>query len=372
MTLEELERQLKQDEEKLVASLQNLKNAKANYRKARITSVSNKFLAPFRRFKINMTIAKYDALMERLERKRAKEVKRSIKLQEKEERRQAKAAIRDKRKEDFYTFVDEKKEKAQNVALDIKNMGTSVVNRTSSFVFNVKKSAIEKVRVSTTVDLVVKNAIEDLKLKHITNKYDRALEKKNQETAVNLQNLTGAINFDEGVKIEFANEDIPFSNIKEEIQKASRQKSYMGKATNRVIFYFKEKYNNVVSQIDDKIFDTKVNMTYASFMVNSKVSSAKSKVTTMFNTKLDEFKDKYNAIKHERDVKKAERIQKASDKKYLKQRKEDMMAALRDKQERDISIKKAQINSMKQALEAVNSGDDTFGNPLNFSTGISK
>lgn len=59
MTLEELDRELVSSEERLLASLQELKNAKVEYRKARITSISNKLLAPFRRFKINMAIAKY-------------------------------------------------------------------------------------------------------------------------------------------------------------------------------------------------------------------------------------------------------------------------------------------------------------------------
>ena len=72
MTLEELNRELLSDEERLVSSLREYKNAKATLRKARITSVTNKLLAPYRRFQINKAIAKYEAMIEKLEKKREK------------------------------------------------------------------------------------------------------------------------------------------------------------------------------------------------------------------------------------------------------------------------------------------------------------
>ena len=108
MTLDEIDKQLESDEERLVSSLQNLKNAKVEYRKARITAISNKLLAPYRRFKVAIAIARYDAMMERLEKKREKAIAKAEKLQEKERKRirkQAKedfkAALRDKRREDI-------------------------------------------------------------------------------------------------------------------------------------------------------------------------------------------------------------------------------------------------------------------------------
>ena len=69
MTLEELDRELLSDEERLVSSLQErevakeaLKASRVALRKARITSISNKLLAPYRRFRIEKAIAKYDAI----------------------------------------------------------------------------------------------------------------------------------------------------------------------------------------------------------------------------------------------------------------------------------------------------------------------
>ena len=70
MTLEELDRELLSDEERLVSSLEEYKNANPMLRKPRITSISNKLLAPFRRFKIEQAIAKYDAMIEKIEKKR--------------------------------------------------------------------------------------------------------------------------------------------------------------------------------------------------------------------------------------------------------------------------------------------------------------
>ena len=174
MTLEELDRELLSDEERLVSSLEEYKNAKAMLRKARITSISNKLLAPYRRFRIEQSIAKYDAMIEKIEKKREKEIRRAEKLQEKEqklERKQAKAdfkaAIRDKRKEDIVNFVNDRKDDIISFGEEIgsevsdsfsyiREMGASKVSSASSFAINVKNSAIKKVKANTTIDLTMK------------------------------------------------------------------------------------------------------------------------------------------------------------------------------------------------------------------------
>lgn len=377
MTLEELDRELLSDEERLVSSLEEYKNAKAMLRKARITSISNKLLAPFRRFKIEQAIAKYDAMIEKIEKKREKEIRRAEKLQEKEEkleRKQAKAdfkaAIRDKRKEDIVNFIDEKKDSVINFGREIgsevsdsfsyiRDMGASRVSSVASFAINVKNSAIKKVKENTTIDLTIKNAIEEVRLKYATNKLNRAVEqKKKEEEKAREQELSDAIKFDEEIKADYKERDIPFANIQEKIDKARKDKSYMGKATNRAIDYFRKKKDS----LDDKVFNARANMTYASFVVGGKVSRAKSKVVTMFNIQLDHFKDKYDTIMQERNIKRFEKIQLASDKERLKQRKKDMIAALREQEEKNISIKRAQLDSMREAIGAVNSTGDIFAN----------
>lgn len=330
MSLEELDRELLSDEERVVSSLEEYKNAKATLRKARITSISNKLLAPFRRFRIEQAIAKYDAMIEKLEKKREKEIRRAGKLQEKEvrlERKQAKAdfkaAIRDKRKEDIVKFVNDRKDDIISFGEEIgsevsdsfsyiREMGASRVSSVASFAINVKNSAIKKVKENTTIDLTIKNAIEEVRLKYATNKLNRAVEqKRKEEEKAREQELSDAIKFDAEIKTDYKERDIPFANIQEKIDKARKDKSYMGKATNRAIDYFRKKKDS----LDDKIFNARANMAYASFV-----------------------------------------------KERLKQRKKDMLAALREQEEKDISIKRAQLDSMREAIAAVNSTGDIFAN----------
>ena len=370
MTLEELDRKLLSDEERLVSSLQEkeatkdaLKASRVALRKARITSISNKLLVPYKRYRIEQAIVKYDAMMEKIEKKREKEIRKAEKLQEKVERKQAKAdfkaAIRDKRKEDIVNFGKEISSEVSDTFDYIRDMGASRVSRATSFVINVKNSAIKKVRENTTIDLTIKNAIEEVRLKYATNKYNKAVEKKaKEEEKAREQKLSDAIKFDEDIKADYKERDIPFSNIQEKIDKVRKDKSYMGKATNRVIEYFRKKKES----LDDKTFNARANIAYASFVVEGMVSSAKSKITTMFNNQLEHFKDKYDVMMQERDVKKAEKMQVNADKERLRQRKKDMIAALREQEEKDISIKRAQLDSMREALESVNSTGDIFNN----------
>ena len=385
MSLEELDRELLSDEERLVSSLEEYKNAKATLRKARINSISNKLLTPYRRFRIEQSIAKYDAMIEKLEKKREKEIRRAEKLQEKEEmerRKQAKAdfkaAIRDKRKEDIVNFIDEKKDSVINFGKEIgsevsdsfsyiRERGASRVSSASSFAINVKNSAIKKVKENTTIDLTIKNAIEEVKLKYATNKYNRAVEqKKKEEEQVRLEALNNAINFDEGVKIELKSRDVPFSNIDEKIQKASRQSSYMGKATNRVVRYFKSKKDKLVGDISDKVYETGFNIRVSAYETMGKVSKSMSQIKTVFNNELNDLKanvnDRYNDIK--RDIK--EKVDSVS---YAYQETKEKKEVERANKEQELAIKRAQLDSMREALEAVNNTGDIFGNAPSLDVG---
>ena len=387
MSLEELDRELLSDEERVVSSLEEYKNAKATLRKARITAISNKLLAPFRRFRIEQAIAKYDAMIERIEKKREKEIRRAEKLQEKEvrlERKQAKAdfkaAIRDKRKEDIVKFVNDRKDDIISFGEEIgsevsdsfsyiRERGASRVSSVSSFAINVKNSAIKKVKENTTIDLTIKNAIEDIKLKYATNKYNRAVEKKEKEAEkVREQELDDAINFDKGVKIELKSRDVPFSNINEKIQKARKQSSYMGKATNRVVRYFKSKKDNLFSDIQNKAYETGFNMRVSAYEVMGKVSKAKSEVKIVFNNELNDLKanvvGRYNDVK--RDIK--EKVDSVS---YAYQDYKDKTEDERKEKRQKLAIKKAQLENMRQALESVNNTGNIFENAPSLDVGRS-
>ena len=387
MSLKELDEQLKSAEEEVVSSLEEYKNAKATLRKARITSISTKLLAPFRRFRIEQAIAKYDAMIERIEKKREKDIRRAEKLQEKEEkleRKQAKedfkAAIRDKRKEDIVKFVNDRKDDIISFGEEIgsevsdsfsyiRERGASRVSSVSSFAINVKNSAIKKVKENTTIDLTIKNAIEDIKLKYATNKYNRAVEKKEKEAEkVREQELDDAINFDKGVKIELKSHDVPFSNINEKIQKARKQSSYMGKATNRVVRYFKSKKDNLFSDIQNKAYETGFNMRVSAYEVMGKVSKAKSEVKIVFNNELNDLKanvvGRYNDVK--RDIK--EKVDSVS---YAYQDYKDKTEDERKEKRQKLAIKKAQLENMRQALESVNNTGNIFENAPSLDVGRS-
>ena len=385
MTLEELDRELLSDEERLVSSLrakeaaeEALKVSKAALRKAKITSISNKFLAPFRRFRIEQAIAKYDAMIERIEKKREKEIRRAEKLQEKEvrlERKQAKAdfkaAIRDKRKEDIVNFVNDKKDdiisfgeeigkEVSDTFSYIKETSISRVSSASSFAINVKKKKKKKVKENTTIDLTIKNAIEEVKLKYATNKLNRAVEqKKKEEEQARLEELNSAIKFDEEIKADYKERDVPFANIQEKIDKARKDKSYMGKATNRVVRYFKSKKDNLFSDISDKVYESGFNIRVSAYETMGKVSKSMSQIKTVFNNELSDLKanvnDRYNSIK--RDIK--SNIDSVS---YAYQEAKEKKEAERVNKEQELAIKRAQLDSMRAALETVNNTGDIFSN----------
>ena len=400
MTLEELDRELLSDEERLVSSLREreaakeaLKASRVALRKARITSISNKLLAPYRRFRIEKVIAKYDAMIERIEKEQEKQRVKEEKLRQKEAKKEAKAdfkaAIRDKRKEDIVNFINDRKDDVINFAndkksdvidfskgiasevsdtlSDIKEVGGSKVSMASSFVSNVKNSAIKKVRENTTIDLTIKNAIEDVKLKYTTNKYNKAVENKaKEEEKAKEQELNDAINFDEGVKIELKERDVPFSNINEKIQKTSKKSSYMGKATNRVVRYFKSKKDNVMDTINDKVAEAQFNMSVNAYKVMGKVSKAKSEVKIVFNNELNDLKtnvvDRYNDVK--RDIK-----DKANSVSYAYREAKEKNETERVNKEQSLAIKRAQLENMRQALESVNNTGNIFENAPSLDVG---
>ena len=385
MTLEELEQKLKSDEELVASTFEEYQNAKASYRKAKITAISNKLLAPYRRFQINFNIAKYELMEELIAKKKAQEVKKSIKLQEKiqkERRKQAeadfKAALREERKEKIVNFVNDRKEEVNEVLLDLKNLGRSTINKTSSFIINVKTAAIEKVKENTTIDLIIQNAITDLKLKQATKEYNKALERKKEEQ-LRLENQNSAIDFTNGIAIDHM--------AKKTISSISKQKSFMGKATNRVITYFKAKGEQVTTKINDKISNTKTAITLSTNKVISKVSTTKSKMITVFNNKVDKFKeqvdnkigdflvassDKIAAIKDSANNLKTDVFNKIEEHQERSEKKKDMIAALREQDEKNISIKRAQLNSMIAALEAVNRSSDVFASAPSIETSKTK
>ena len=372
MSLEELDRELLSDEERLVSSLEEYKNAKATLRKARITSISNKLLAPFRRFRIEQAIAKYDAMIERIEKKREKEIRRAEKLQEKEvrlERKQAKedfkAAIRDKRKEDIVNFVNDKKDdiisfgeeigkEVSDTFSYIKETSISRVSSASSFISNVKTSLIVTLDKKTTLHRDIESKI----LNYRENKANRDYEKAVMDAKA--RQIQEEINNSIAREREFS-DDV---TIRQRFNKINKNKSYMGTATNRVVDYFRGKKN----KLDDKIFDAKVEVA----VIGAKVSRAKSKVAMAFNSQINNLKNKadnfigntivavdntYNNIKEGINDKVNQVASAMEHRSEVKQRKEDMISAINEEEKRRNKIREEQLNMRRDLINNINNGD---------------
>lgn len=354
MLPEEIDRGLKNDEENLARKLREYKTAKASLRKARITSISNKLLAPFRRFRASLIIARYEVVLKRLEKEKERARRRAEKLQEKEQvaaRKQSKEAfkdaIRDQRRENIENFFDDKKSRIIDFSKDVsfginnalynfKDYGSCKITSTSSFMISAKKSVIDKVKQSTTIDLAIKNAIAEFELNRARNKYNKAVEEHKKET-------------------------VPFYNIKEKIQKARSSGSYMGKATNRVINYFKTKKE----KLTDKVLETQYNLTLDAYTVMGKVSRAKSKLTIEFNNQIDKFKGRVNSLKESINGK-------IDNVKTSYENMKENIKNRRDEKNRDISIKRAQLESLRQATENINHTGNLTRNAHILDGGISR
>ena len=383
MTNEELDRQLVVDSENVISSLQKYKDAKASLRKARITSISNKILAPYRRFKISLAIAKYDAMIEKLEKERERAFKEAEKLQEKEEierRRQAKAdfkeAVRDKRKEDAVKFVEavksgvkefgnntiegantlfnENLQRSKDTIDSLKSKGVNVVNSASCFMINVKTSLIATLDKKTTLHRDIEGKI----LNYRENKANRDYEKAIEDAKA--RQIQEEINNSIAREREFS-DDV---TIRQRFNKINKNKSYMGTATNRVVDYFRGKKN----KLDDKIFDAKVEVA----VIGAKVSRVKSKVAMAFNSQINNLKNKadnfigdtmvaasdtYNNIREVANNKMREISSAMEHRSEVKQRKEDMISAINEEEKRRNMIREEQLKMRRYLTDKINNGD---------------
>lgn len=339
MPQEKLDDVIESLEEELLESLKRSKELKASIRKNKIIKITNRLLNPYRQFKIKVSIAKYDIMMEKLEKKRQKDIKKAEELEQKmrEEVRLQRikdfnTAIRDKRKENITNFIDDKKDKISNVVDTLKNIKSGVVTSKSSFVVNVKNEVIDKVRENTTLDLKIQNAIENLKLKRAYREYDKAYEKNKQEN--------------EQYLIDKA---VPFANINNLVSTARKEKCYLGRASKRAVLYVKNKVNN-------KALDIGIKADLYAFVISSKISKNKSKIMTVFNNQLDKLNNRANDFVDRRldAIKKDDGITSLE--------KKDIINTLRTDKEKDLAIKRAQLESMRKAVESINQSGDIFAN----------
>ena len=320
MPQEKLDDVIESLEEELLDSLKRSKELKASIRKNKIIKITNRLLNPYRQFKIKVSIAKYDIMMEKIEKKRQKEIKRSEELEQKmrEEARLQRikdfnTAIRDKRKENITNFIDDKKDKIGNVVESLKNIKSSIVTSKSSFVVNIKNEVLDKVRENTTVDLKIQNAIENLKLKRVYREYDKAYEKNKQEN--------------EQYLIDKA---VPLAGISSVVSTAKKEKCYLGRASKRAVLYVKNKVNN-------KALDIGIKADLYAFVISSKISKNKSKIMTVFNNQLDKLNNSANEfVDRKLDTVKKDDVITPLERK-------ERINTLRTDKENELAVKRAQL-----------------------------
>lgn len=339
MPQEKLDDVIESLEEELLDSLKRSKELKASIRKNKIIKITNRLLNPYRQFKIKVSIAKYDIMMEKIEKKRQKEIKRSEELEQKmrEEARLQRikdfnTAIRDKRKENITNFIDDKKDKIGNVVESLKNIKSSIVTSKSSFVVNIKNEVLDKVRENTTVDLKIQNAIENLKLKRVYREYDKAYEKNKQEN--------------EQYLIDKA---VPLAGISSVVSTAKKEKCYLGRASKRAVLYVKNKVNN-------KALDIGIKADLYAFVISSKISKNKSKIMTVFNNQLDKLNNSANEfVDRKLDTVKKDDVITPLERK-------ERINTLRTDKENELAVKRAQLESVREAMESINQSGDIFAN----------
>ena len=339
--------------------------AKADYRKALLGSVSNKLLSPIKRARKEISIVKSRMIAE-YESKKQEILLKQIELidaknQKLEDATSYIESVKSNAKEfgnnaleGASALFNENLQRGKDTIDNIKSKGINVVNSTSCFMINVKTSLITSLDKRTTLHRDLESKILDYK----ENKINKEYEKKVEE--VRAKQVQEEINNSVAREKEYS-DDV---TIRERFNKISRNKSYMGTATNRVLDYFRSKK----SKLDDKIFDAKVEIAF----MGAKVSRTKSKVATAFNSQINNLKNKVDNVIGNTMVALDDRINNVKDtvndkindissviehRNEVKQRKEDMISALNEDEKRVNDIRRAQLEMRKQALANINNGD---------------
>ncbi len=333
MTQEELYKQRLREVE-LMKVLYN--QAKADYRKALLGNVSNKLLNPFKKASKEISLVKSRMIRE-YESKREDLLKKQIELLEKKDKRLEDAVkYVENVKDDVKKFGNDTKEtvgilfndnlqRSEDTIDFLKRKGGNVISSASCFMGNVKNSLIASLDNKTTLHRDIESKILDMKNDKASRDYKRALdESKNRQ----IQEMVKR-------SIEKEKSFGESDTISARFNKINKNKSYMGTATNRVVDYFRSKKN----KLDDKIFDAKVNMAYAS----SIVTRTKSKVGTAFNSQINNFKNKTKDFIDEK-------IQE-------RQEKMEEIKSLNDARRVDNEIARAQLEMRRQAIANINNGD---------------
>ena len=170
-------------------------NSSLNY----ITNIPNRLKNSYDEFKLNVVISRYDKVIESLMKKREDF---EIRLDTLKRKSDFKDAVRKQKREEFINditeFVDERKTEINRTFDDTREFTYSKISKASNFMGNVSNSVINTVKNNTTIDITIKEAIDNLKFKRERYLYDKAL--RDRESA---RNNGGVLTFRASMKNSF-------------------------------------------------------------------------------------------------------------------------------------------------------------------------
>ena len=115
----------------------------------------------------------------------------------------------------------------------------------------------------------------------------------------------------------------------------------------------------IENKLNNKALDVGIKADLYAFAISSKISKNKSKLQTVFNEQLDKINNKASKIVSEgldtiREIRK--------DVNMTPLEKKDKVNNLRTDKENELAIKRAQLESMRAAVESINQSGDVFAN----------
>ncbi len=161
--LREKEREIEKSLQLLFTSIHNYKQAKIEYRKNRIATISNNVIESFNTFQQDVVIERYNRTINALDTKRQEIINKKNKVIN-----ETKEAVLEKKKQVTEDIKETKQAIVENVNKRVVNISTNVTNKVSSAqskLGKVKNEALKQIREKTTIDLRIKGIALSIQLK---------------------------------------------------------------------------------------------------------------------------------------------------------------------------------------------------------------
>ena len=164
--LREKEREIEKNLQLLFTSIQNYKQAKIEYRKNKIATISNNIIKSFNDFQNDVIISRYDRTIEVLNHKKQEIIdKRNLAQKEKKVKKELKEIAREERQEARQVAIENFKESVNTRVINLASNVTIKVSTAKSKIGKVKNDILKQIREKTTLDLRIKGIALSIQLK---------------------------------------------------------------------------------------------------------------------------------------------------------------------------------------------------------------